>query len=207
MSETTNRRFAISTLSKTKIADAYNGELIGDKYTGEILFKTPDGDGISYMANARRAHNIDTLVSAMRGCGYDNIAIYEANSNISLPSIVSSGEALSVPFTDDIDNRFTAYSILIDIDCFEKNISGITHNILETALILDVTIYYDGDTSPVTKTISIPVAELKGMVFALDSEASGISVNAIVNAPMNFDETEVRMILHNIMIATNVISR
>lgn len=206
MAETNGRRFGISTISKSKVSSAFNGELMGNKETGELLFKTPDGDGISFMENSRRNYNIDTLGNIMRNYGYKEFNIYEADMETFLPDVIPAGAVMTIPKNDtDMDSKFNAYSILADIDCFEKNLSGITTTNLDAILTITLSLYADESSEPTVETVSCTVSELKNKVFVLAYDAVNISISIEVNLPDEYVDIDSRIILHSVMVATNII--
>lgn len=195
-----SQRFVLSFLHKRNYEKAFNGEILCDENTGELLIKREDGNIISFDAATRRTTHIDAVtdmcnIYGLRGDLYeitDNATIYPSTVNV-------------------LDN------ILDDSVIIETNCSSILISVDADAVVCDDVSMLVNDTVSLTATITTMKngeeidTEIKTHKLCSSSEF-------IIQIPHNKDGIDaikidsitiarkgsIRAIVHGILIATNI---
>ncbi len=202
------KRFGISTLSKEKHTMAYEEELLGDKLTGELLFKTPLKDLVSFDYNTRLQSHIEHTELHAKTMGlFGKVYAVDNDGTYAFPALV--------PFNNNIlDTHINIPSTSkkmvfnVDLDCLTCTEGKVSKAIDFPSIQFDLTIRDSGLNSH-SVIREVKVNELNRMMINVDSIiADGTICNEIIlnsikvtpNADLNPDLNVYRLIMYNICI-------
>ena len=202
-----NKRFGISALSKSRIADAYNEEIMVDKNTGELLIKTPEGDTVSYNHTAR----INNAVEQLKKHSEDNSLygeLYQLTlDDVVFPATVEAGVNL-LSSTQTITESMSSFMINLDVTSLTVNPDGFSTTNNDCNVVIEYYVdYADGSTSN-NMTASMLKSDLDNARIYLPS-VNNITALNIVNINVTNDvydhgtssivnRTNLRHIIHSI---------
>jgi len=164
-------RFGVSLLSKDRFDDAYNEEVMIDKFTGEVLVKTQTGDTISYNYNSRlKSHIIETKSIANNMSIYGDIINVEMDNDVYAPFIMEFDKnyitnTITIPYYNCKKILFN-----VDIDAITVNKSGISSERNNLLLDMELLIYYNDDTTSDPIVISESIDQINHKVFNLTDD-------------------------------------
>ena len=194
-------RFGISLLSKERSSEAYNEEIMIDKFTGEVLIKSKDGDVISYNYNSR----LKSQLSAIKITA-NNMSVY--------------GDIVA-PFTMEYDKNYILSPIILpypnckkilfnaDIDPISISNVGVSHDMNNMVVELSLSLYYSDNSTTTPVTISCHLNEFNSKVLTLNDnsifkliplkQVSGIRINSFIikNIVMDYNGQVITHV-HNI---------
>ena len=141
------KRFGISALSKSRIADAYKEEIMVDKATGEFLVKTPEGDTVSYNHTLR----VDNALELLKK-NSENNSLYGDIYQLTLDDVVfpvtTTADTNLLTTTQTITDEMSSFMINVDVSCLTINPDGFTTENNDCKVVVEYNVSYsDGTTS------------------------------------------------------------
>ena len=183
-------RFGISLLSKERFNEAYNEEVMIDKFTGEVLIKSKDGDVVSYNYNSR----LKSQLSAIKLTA-NNMSVYGDIVSIEMDDVVA-------PFTMEYEKNYISTPIVLpyhnckkilfnaDIDPITISNIGLSHDMNNMLVELSLSLLYNDNSTTAPVTISSHLNEFNSKVLTLNDnsifnlaplkQVSGIRINSFI---------------------------
>lgn len=173
-----NKRFGISALSKSRIADAYNEEIMVDKNTGEFLIKTPDGDTVSYNHTLR----IDNAVDQLKKHSANNSLygdIYQLTLDDVVFPVTATADVNLLTSTQTISDEMSSFMINVDVSSLTINPDGFSTGNNDCNVVVEYNVSYSDNTTSANTVATMLKSDLDNARIYLPSVKTITGLNLI----------------------------